>query len=83
MPTIKEELQANARQLRQRAKRVEAAWKQAKVITRLSAKRDAEAKAGARAERRPAKKLEQHRDRQLGTFGAASAVRIIKHGEPE
>ena len=34
--TIKEELQANARHLRERAKKVELAWREAKGIERLS-----------------------------------------------
>jgi hypothetical protein len=78
MTRIDDELRINAKNLRQRAKRVEAAWREAKHITRLSAKRSAEAKAGHRAERRAAKQMERHRDRQLGTFGAASPVRVIK-----
>ena len=77
MTTIKEELQINAKHLRERAKRVEAAWTEARHI-KLTAKRSAEAKASKRAQKRDAAQRQRHRDRQLGKLGAASAVRIIK-----
>jgi hypothetical protein len=77
MTQIADELAINAKRLRERAKRVEAVWREANGITRLS-KRDASTKSGHRAERRAALELDRHRDRKLGTFGAASAVRRIK-----
>ena len=55
MTKIADELQINAKHLRERAKRLEAAWREAKGITRLS-KRSAESKASKRTklpDRRP------------------------------
>jgi hypothetical protein len=81
MTKIADELQINAKHLRARAKAVEAEWREAKGITRLSAKRSAEVRAGKRIEKRMALELEQHRDRRLGKMGAASTVRRIKPEE--
>jgi hypothetical protein len=78
MTRISDELRVNAQHLRQRAKRVEAAWREAKHIKRLSVKRTSEAKAGRWAERKAAREMEKHRERRSGTFGAASPVRVIK-----
>ena len=76
MTKIADELQANAARLRARAKRVEAAWKEARHIKRI-VRVSAEAKASKRAERKAAKELERHRDRQSGLRRPASAVRRI------
>lgn len=78
MTRIADELAVNAKHLRERAKKVELAWREAHGIERLSIKRGAEDRASRLAQKRIAGQRQQHRDRKLGTFGAASAVRIIK-----
>jgi hypothetical protein len=74
MTKIADELAINARHLRERAKRVEAAWCEATGIKRLSIKRGAEDRASRLVAKRIATQRQQHRDRRRACGASGEAV---------